>query len=709
MVKFLKIILGLVAIAAVLIVVLAIVLPFIIDPNDFKNQIATAVQENTGRTLSIDGDISLSVFPWLGLEIGPTRLSNAQGFGEQPMASMQKVQVRIKLLPLLHKHLEMDTIKLSGLRLDLGKDASGRSNWDDLLGESGEKTKTAAAHPGKAAGSPLAGLAIGGLEVTDARVLWDDRSTGSRYELNELSFTTGAIDPGKPFDLDLHFGMNATKPAVDGLADLSGKVLIAKSLQAVKLDDAELKLDLKGDDVPGGRLRLSLATAIAVDLERHTLEIPKLVLETLGLKVDGKASGTGIGGEDPHLSGALDVAEFVPRDVIKALGQEPPVTTDGTVLGKAGAALQWEASGRHVAVTSLQFQLDDTHVNGRLGVDNFANPAIDFAMQADQIDLDRYLPPPTKDAATAPATPATPAATAAGGAEALPVEALRGLNLTGTVKLGTLKAYNLRSTDIEFTIKSRDGLLRVHPAVASLYQGQYSGDVSLDVRGKTPQLSLNEHVKGIQVGPLLKDLSGDDKLSGTGNVDVQLLGSGATPEQLRRTLNGSAAFSFTNGSLKGVNIASLLRTAQAKLQGQPPPADEQPNQTDFTDLQGTATVTDGVVRNNDLSAKSPLLRISGEGQASLPAETIDYLLTTKIVGSLKGQGGKGLDELKGVEIPVRISGTFSKPTYTPDLAAALGDVARDKAKEKIEKKTQKLLKDKLGDESTKKLLKGLFP
>ena len=704
--KFLKIILGLVALVAGLILVLAIVLPFIIDPNDFKNQIAAAVQENTGRTLSIDGDISLSVFPWLGLEIGPTRLSNAQGFGEQPMASMEKVQVRVKLLPLLHKQLEMDTIRLSGLRLDLGKDASGRSNWDDLLGEADEKTQTGAEQRGEAAGSPLAGLAIGGVQVADARVLWDDRSTGSRYELNELSFTTGAIDPGKPFDLDLHFGMNATQPAIAGQTDLSGKVLIAESLQAVSLDDAELKLDLKGDGVPGGRLQLSLATDIAVDLERQTLEVPKLLLETLGLRVSGKASGTGIGGADPHLGGVLDVAEFVPRDVIKALGQESPVTADATVLGKAGAALQWEASGNHAAVTTLQFQLDDTHVKGRLRVDDFSKPAIDFALQADQMDLDRYLPPPARDA---PAAPASPAATAAGGAGTLPVEALRSLNLTGTVKLGTLKAYNLRSTDIGFTIKSRNGLLRVHPAVASMYQGQYSGDVSLDVRGKTPQLSLNEHIKGVQAGPLLKDLSGDDKLSGTGNVDVQLTGSGATPEQLRRTLNGNAAFSFTNGSLKGVNIASLLRTAQAKLQGQPPPADDQPNQTDFTELQGTATVTDGVVRNNDLSAKSPLLRITGEGQASLPAETIDYLLTTKIVGSLKGQGGKGLDELKGVAIPVRISGTFSKPTYTPDLAAALGDVAREKAKEKIEKKTQKLLKDKLGDESTKQLLKGLFP
>jgi AsmA protein len=703
--KFLKITLGLVALAAGLIIVLAVVLPFIIDPNDYKDQIAAKVRENTGRTLSIDGDISLSVFPWLGLEIGPTRLSNAPGFGEQPMASMEKVQVRVKLLPLLHKQIEMDTVRLSRLNLQLGKDASGRGNWEDLRGAAGEKPQTGAGRPGEAAGSPLAGLAIGGVEVTDARVLWDDRSTGSRYELNELSFTSGAIEPGEPFDLELHFGMNATKPAITGQADLSGKVLIAESLQAVSLDGAELKLDLQGEGVPGGRLALSLVTDIAVDLERQTLEMPKLALETLGLKVSGKASGTGIGGEDPRLGGALEVAEFAPRELIKALGQEPPVTADGAVLGKAGATLQWEASRRHVAATSLQFQLDDTHVKGRLRMDDFASPAIDFALQADQFDLDRYLPPPAKEKKAAPATPAV---TAAGGAGALPVEALRGLNLNGTVKLGTLKAYNLRSTDIEFTLKSRDGMLRVHPAAARMYQGQYNGDISLDVRDKTPRLSLNEHVKAIQVGPLLKDLSGDEKLTGTGNVDVRLLGSGATPEQLRRTLNGNAAFSFTDGSVKGVNIASLLRTAQAKLQGQPPPANDQPNQTDFSELKGTATVTDGVVRNNDLSALSPLLRISGEGEVSLPAETIDYLLTTKIVGSLKGQGGKTLDELKGVAIPVRIGGTFSKPTYTPDLAAALGDVATEKAKEKIEKKTQKLLKDKLGDESTKQLLKGLF-
>jgi AsmA protein len=474
--KLLKFILGLVVLAAGLLIVLAVALPFIIDPNDYKDQIAAKVQENTGRTLSIDGDISLSVFPWLGLDIGPTRLSNAQGFGEQPMASMEKVQVRVKLLPLLHKQLEMDTIRLSGLRLQLGKDASGRGNWDDLRGAAGEKAQTGAAHPDEAAGSSLAGLAIGGVAVTDARVLWDDRSTGSRYELNELSFTTGAIDPGKPFDLDLHFRMNAREPAVAGEITLRGKILVATSLRAINMDGADLNLDLQGEGAPGGRLRLSLVTDIAVDPDRQTLQMPKLALETPGLKITGHASGTGISGEDPRFTGALSVAEFAPRELIKALGQEPPVTADGTVLGKAGAVMQWEASKRQASATSLQFQLDDTHVDGKLRVDNFAKPAIDFALQADQIDLDRYLPPPAEDA---PASPASPAAAARAGRTPAG-RGLRDLNLPagGSAAEATTCVPRISSSEIGTAAARASG----QPVSGA------HGEDSLDVR-ENPRLS----------------------------------------------------------------------------------------------------------------------------------------------------------------------------------------------------------------------------
>jgi AsmA protein len=156
-----------------------------------------------------------------------------------------------------------------------------------------------------------------------------------------------------------------------------------------------------------------------------------------------------------------------------------------------------------------------------------------------------------------------------------------------------------------------------------------------------------------------------------------------------------------------VNIAALIREAQARLEGQPAPKQDQPNRTDFALLRGSATVTNGLVKNDDLIMKSPLLRISGAGEASLPKETIDYTLTTKFVGSLEGQGGKGEKKLSGVSIPVHVGGTFSKPTYTPDLASVAKDAAKAEVDKRVEKEKKKLEK-KLGTEIPDSLLKGLF-
>ncbi len=700
--KLLKIILSFIVVAVGLAVVLVVALLFIVDPNDYKGQIASAVEAQTGRTLTIEGDMSLSVFPWLGLDIGKTQLSNAAGFGDAPMARMDAVQVRVKLLPLLRNDLEMDTVRLSGLQLNLARLADGSTNWDDLTGTPDAAGDRVKAEPKDAAGGELlGGLAIGGVEVTGAQLVWDDRSTDSHYEVRDLSFKTGAIEPGEPFDLELGFSIAVTQPAVSGTFALTGGIWIDESLQTLRISDSRFSADVAGEAIPGGRQVLSLASDIALDLEHQTLELPQLMLNVLGMKITGQASGSGITGDAPQFRGDVSIAEFVPLEVISALGQEAPVTSDATVLGKADASLQWEASADHFAATSLTAHLDDTRLGGTARLDNFAAPAIGFDLQVDAIDVDRYLPPPSE---TQEAVPATPATAAGGGAGMLPIETLRGLNLDGSLKLGSLKAYNLRSTNIEFRVKAKDGLVRIHPAGALMYQGQYTGDITIDARRDTPSIAMHERMAGIQAGPLLKDLTGDDKMLGKGDLMAKLTASGNTPDAMKRSLNGDLSFAFTEGAIKGVNIASLLRNAQAKLQGNPAPASSEPNQTDFAELRGTATVTNGVIRNKDLSLMSPLLRITGKGKVGLPDESIDYELTTKIVGSLEGQGGKSLQELKGVEIPIRIGGTFSKPTWTPDLGAAVGDVVKKKAKKEIEKKSKDLLKDKLDDQ----LLKGLF-
>ena len=232
-----------------------------------------------------------------------------------------------------------------------------------------------------------------------------------------------------------------------------------------------------------------------------------------------------------------------------------------------------------------------------------------------------------------------------------------------------------------------------------MYEGGYQGDLKLDVRGKQPKISMNEKLEGVQVGPLLQDLTGEDTLSGKANANATLVTTGQSPEQFKQTLNGKLGFAFTDGAVKGFNLAAMLRKAQAQINGQPAPQETGPNQTDFSELSGTASVTNGVVRNRDLLAKSPLLRVQGEGDIDLPEEALDYLVTVKVVKSIEGQGGKGLTDLEGVSVPVQLSGSFAEPKYKIRLDKALQDSAEKKVKKKLEKK----LEEKFGDQ-----FKGLF-
>jgi len=677
-----------------LIVAATIILPLVVDPNDFKDEIAAAVESETGRTLSMEGDIGLSVFPWLGLDVGPVSLSNAPGFSNQPFASIDAVQVRIKLLPLLSKKLEMDTVVLRGLKVSLETDKRGKTNWVDLAGgaESVEEPPAAAPKSASAAEVTLAGLAIGGVEITDANVIWDDQQAGARYEIQGLSLRTGAIEPGEAVPVELALTLDSKQPDISGPLAFAATVALSGDGQTIQLSNAKLTTDLTGDGLPGGRLESTLGFNTTLDLKAQTLAVSGLSLKALGLQFEGELKGTAVL-EDPNFSGEIRIREFVPRELIQALDLPPLDVSDAAVLGKADAYLQLKATTDSVNLTDLQFRLDDSILKGQLSVTGFTRPAIRFRLQLDRIDVDRYLPPGSD------APPVPPTAAAAAGAQMIPVDTLRALDVEGELTIGQLRAAGLRSSDISMKVTAKSGVVRVYPAKASMYGGKYKGDIKLDVRGSKPKIFMDERLSGIQVGPLLKDLTGDETLSGKTQAGAKLTASGQTPEEFTKTLNGKVDFKFTDGAVKGFNLAGMIRMAQAKLAGKPVPTDTGPNQTDFSSLSGTASITNGVIRNRDLMAMSPLLRVQGTGDIDLPKESLDYLVTAKVVGSLEGQGGKGLIDLKGIEIPVQLSGTFSNPEYRIQLDKVL----KKKAEKKIRKKLNKEVEKRFGDQ-----FKGLF-
>jgi len=238
----------------VIVIAALIALPFIVDPNDYKQEITEQVENATGRTLTINGDIGLSVFPWVALELGQLSLSNATGFKAKAFADVNEAEIRIKLLPLLSKKLELDTIILDGLTLNLAKNKVGKTNWDDLTGDtkstdtSSKTEKDDKTTSDQVNASPLAGLTIAGVKLTNANIVWDDESKGEKFQLNNFNLTTDPIERGKPTAVDVAFDVLSEKPRAEAHIELTTKLAVNMDKQQYSLSDLKFTTEAKASD-----------------------------------------------------------------------------------------------------------------------------------------------------------------------------------------------------------------------------------------------------------------------------------------------------------------------------------------------------------------------------------------------------------------------------------------------------------------------------
>jgi AsmA protein len=261
-----------------LLILLAVALTLLFDPNDYKDSIIKAVKDQTGRELRIEGKLGWSFFPWVGIETGKLELGNAPGFGPEPFARLDGAGAKVKLLPLLRKQVVVDTVFLDGLRLNLAKNAAGKTNWDDLLAPAGkEKPAEKPAEkqaPGKEA-DLIGGISINKIDIRKADVTWKDQASNAQYAVRKLDLQTGKIVVGEPVDVQLGFDVESGKPPVRKHLDLKSRIkldLEAQSLEIMNLalgvDETRLTgtLAIKNFDRPAYRFDLVLDQ---IDLDRY--------------------------------------------------------------------------------------------------------------------------------------------------------------------------------------------------------------------------------------------------------------------------------------------------------------------------------------------------------------------------------------------------------------------------------------------------------
>lgn len=690
---------GIVGVIVLFFVAAAILLPLLIDPNDHKQALVAQVKERTGRDLRIDGDIELSVFPWIGVKVGKVALSNAAGFDNPVFASTDKVSIRVKLLPLFSKRLEMDTVTVHGLTLNLARDARGRSNWDDLVKAGASDKSSSPGTSGVSEGRAAAALAIGGLDIDNARLSWDDASQGQRFKIDNLSVQTGAIASGEPVDLKLALDVQVGKPAVSGHVTAEGRFDYDQPRQLARVKGFAIEGKFSGEQLPGGNARISLAADLEHDAGKKTLLVEKLQLQIEDMKLNGQLHVANID-TSPAANGTISIAEFNPKKLFDSFSKEPLKTRDATAFTRASlqATIVGKSGGKsnELIIKPLTIRLDDSTLIGELALPDLKAQALRFNLALDAIDVDRYLPPESDKAAPVAATPGA----AAAGAGQVPGETLRRLDVDGRMKIGKLKAAKLNLSDVDLSVKAKDGIIKLNPIDAKLYDGTYRGNITVDARGKSPRTIVDEKLTGVMAGPLLKDLQGQDRITGAANIKVALQAQGATADEVKKSLNGSAEFAFTEGAINGVNIARMIREAYARIKGITLPPEDVEQKTDFSELRGSVHIENGIGTNEDFTVMTPLLRINGKGTANLPAESVDYRVKATLVKSLKGQGGDELKDLVGIPIPIHVTGSFAKPSYaldTQELVQALGNA-----------KVQEMIDKKVGDDRVKGLLKGLL-
>jgi AsmA protein len=655
---------GAIVVGCLVVVIIAalVLIPMFVDVAKYKPILESKVTAATGRPFSVGDDLSLSLFPWAGVSFSDLRLGNPAGFTEKDFVTVKSFEVRVKLLPLLSKDVQIKRFVLNEPQIVLVKNKKGLENWaqpkpagKDAAEEKAPSTESV---PG-GLGIPISALTAENISINNGSALWIDHTTDTRKEITDIGLILKDVSLNRPVKLTFSAQLDQKPLSLEGTVGpvgtglKEGKIALDLSIKALK----QLALRLKGN-------LENLITNPGVDMD-------------------------------------IEVAEFSPRMLMSELGQEFPVATaDPEAISRLAFKAHVKADAKKVSLTNGNMELDQSKLKLSATATEFSRPNLKFDLDLDQIDLDRYMPPKSEEPARAKTS-----ASAEPAKKKTDYAPLRRLILDGSLKIAKLTVTKAKIEDAVLQIKAKDGVFNLDPIKLKMYQGGAAGNAVLNVAQDTPRSSINLRVDSIQVGPLLQDVLQKDFLVGAANADINLAMAGDDPEKIKKTLNGKGELQFNDGAIVGIDLSAMARNVGAAF-GLAKKGEERPR-TDFTELLVPFTIKNGVVNTPQSSIKSPFIRITAVGTADLVKETLDFRVDPQAVATIKGQG----DETKrsGIMVPVLVSGTFSKPTFRPDLSAATQQRIEKEIFES--KEVQKVLeKEELKplEKKAKGLLKGIL-
>ena len=366
--KLLKWFFGLVFGLIFLAVVAVVVATLVVDENAVKEKISAQFESTTGQSLRLEGPLGWSVFPWVGIKLVDVQIGSAPGFGDEPLAAVQKLDIKVGIMPLLEKKVAVDTIVLKGVRLNLRKSKDGRTNWEGLTGASGGKEKEAAAEskPGGEEQSQFGGFEIQlkGIELEDVSLHFADEQEGVNVKLDDLAVKVGELVAEKPVPLRVSFKLENTKPVMKLDFALSTDMTFSKDYQRLDLAALAVDLNAAGEGLPSQGVKLALAANVALDNKQGALAVSDLSVSGLNVDITGALSVTELNAK-PKLEAKLALQNTNLKELLEIAGVSI-VTADPKALTRVSGKIHVQQQGETLTAKPVSIKLDDSSLDGEL-------------------------------------------------------------------------------------------------------------------------------------------------------------------------------------------------------------------------------------------------------------------------------------------------------------------------------------------------------
>ncbi len=662
-----KILIGIAAVL-VIIVVAIIAIPFFVPLDAIRDRIIAEVKTATGRDLAIDGPVDLSVFPAAAVELSEVSLSNAPGAERPDMLTLGQLDVEVALLPLLSGEIVIRRLILREPVIALEVDESGRGNWvfEPATTDGGGATASVPADTGEASGEGLglSDLRLGEVGVVDGTISFVDRSSGQSFEATNL-------------------GVDIELESLDSPLALTG---------GLDFQDRRVEFALGADRpralVAGGES--SLTASLAADA------------------IDLDFEGALVSAETPDLGGQLSLS--IPSIADLAGWLAIALSEDGLPVDRVVLQSELMANPTTIGLQTATLTIDDLAASGDLEVTlNDVRPLIFGRLAVDQLNLDPFLG--TGDAAAESGDSEADAGTdaAAAGWSEEPID-FSPLMLVDTDLVVASEGVTLRGVEAGpsvLTINLKDGVLDFDLARTALFGGHVALQLGANGAVRTPTIQIGIQIDEVQAEPVLTSFADFERLTGATNAQIALTSAGSSQKALVEALDGTADLVFRDGSIKGINLAAMVRNVATAFTD---PTAGEARSTDFAELGASFQITDGIARSQDIRLLAPLLRIEGAGDVSLPPRAQSIRLVPKLVADSEGQGGA--TESAGLAVPIIIEGTFDDPSFRPDLEGLIGGTLQDPGaiREQVEGVVDQLREGAGGtapEDAVRNLLEGL--